>query len=57
MENKIIDVILEMLKILNFTNIIDMCGQTLICLLALSPYLIGISLIFYVIFKWFKHDI
>ena len=50
------DIIIEMFKIINFTDIYKIISDTLIVFLCLMPYYIGL-IIFLIIIKIFKNGI
>lgn len=48
------NVIIEMFKILNFTNIVDITGEILLGCVIFGPYLLGLTLLFLLI-KFIKN--
>lgn len=48
------NVIIEMCKVLNFTNIVEITNETLLECLTIGPYLLLVSIIVF-LFKLIKH--
>lgn len=48
------EIVVKMLEVLNFTNVVDIMGQTFIVMMAIFPYLLGFVILQFLIYKIVK---
>ena len=48
------EIIVKMLEVLNFTNVVDIMGQTFIVMMAIFPYLLAFVILQFIIYKIIK---